>query len=112
MKVFVTGGTGLIGRALVKRLIEDGQDVTVLTRQSLDSSEGVTYINSIDNLNTRQDIVINLAGAGLADRRWSPAYKKEIRASRIDLTEALVSRLRNIGTPELPHQWERDWHLR
>ena len=101
MKVFVTGGTGLIGRALVKRLIEDGHDVTVLTRQSLDSSEGVTYINSIDNLNTRQDIVINLAGAGLADRRWSPAYKKEIRASRIDLTEALVSRLRNIGMPEL-----------
>ena len=101
MKVFVTGGTGLIGRALVKRLIEDGHDVTVLTRQSLDSSEGVTYINSIDNMNTRQDIVINLAGAGLADRRWSPAYKKEIRASRIDLTQALVSRLRNIGMPDV-----------
>ncbi len=101
MKVFVTGGTGLIGRALVKRLIEDGHDVTVLTRQTLDSSEAVTYINSIDDLDTRQDIVINLAGAGLADRRWSPAYKKEIRASRIDLTEALVSRLRNIGMPEL-----------
>ena len=101
MKVFVTGGTGLIGRALVKRLIEDGHDVTVLTRQTLDSSEAVTYINSIDDLDTRQDIVINLAGAGLADRRWSPAYKKEIRASRIDLTEALVARLRNIGMPEL-----------
>jgi NAD dependent epimerase/dehydratase family enzyme len=97
MKVFVTGGTGLIGRALVKRLIEDGQDVTVLTRQSLDSSDGVTYINSIDNVNTRQDIVINLAGAGLADRRWSSAYKTEIRASRIDLTKALVTRLRSIG---------------
>ena len=73
MKVFVTGGTGLIGRALVKRLIADGHDITVLTRQSLDSSETVTYIQAIDDLNTRQDIVINLAGAGLADRRWSPA---------------------------------------
>ncbi len=101
MKVFVTGGTGLIGRALVKRLIADGHDITVLTRQSLDSSETVTYIQAIDDLNTRQDIVINLAGAGLADRRWSPAYKKEIRASRIDLTQALVSRLRNIGMPDL-----------
>ena len=101
MKVFVTGGTGLIGRALVKRLIADGHDITVLTRQSLDSSETVTYIQAIDDLNTRQDIVINLAGAGLADRRWSPAYKKEIRASRIDLTQALVSRLRNIGMPAL-----------
>jgi uncharacterized protein (TIGR01777 family) len=101
MKVFVTGGTGLIGRALVKRLLADGHDVTVLTRQSLDSSETVIYINSIDDLDARQDIVVNLAGAGLADRRWSPAYKKEIRASRIGLTQALVSRLRDIGMPDV-----------
>ena len=101
MKVFVTGGTGLIGRALVKRLLTDGHDVTVLTRQTLTSSEAVTYINSIDDLETRQDIVVNLAGAGLADRRWSPAYKKEIRASRIDITQALVSRLREIGMPDV-----------
>ena len=101
MKVFVTGGTGLIGRALVKRLLADAHHITILTRQSLDSSEAVTYINSIDDLHTRQDIVINLAGAGLADHRWSPAYKKEIRESRIDLTQALVSRLRDIGMPNL-----------
>jgi len=101
MKVFVTGGTGLIGRALVKQLLADGHDVTVLTRQALDSLEAVTYINSIDDLDTRQDIVVNLAGAGLADRRWSRAYKKEIRASRIDLTQALVSRLRDIGMPDV-----------
>jgi uncharacterized protein (TIGR01777 family) len=101
MKVFVTGGTGLIGRALVKRLLADGHDVTVLTRQTLDSSEAVTYINSIDDLDARQDIVVNLAGAGLADRRWSPAYKEEIRASRIDLTHSLVSRLRDIGVPDV-----------
>ena len=101
MKVFVTGGTGLIGRALVKRLLTDGHDVTVLTRQALDSSESVTYVHSIDDLDTRQDIVVNLAGAGLADRRWSPAYKKEIRASRIDLTRALVLRLRDIGMPDV-----------
>ena len=101
MKVFVTGGTGLIGRALVKRLLEDGHHITVLTRQSIDSSGAVTYINSTDDLNTRQDIVINLAGAGLAGRRWSPAYKKEIRASRIDLTQVLLSRLRHIGMPDV-----------
>jgi len=101
MKVFVTGGTGLIGRALVKRLLTDGHDITVLTRQTLDRSEAITYINSIDDLKTPHDIVVNLAGAGLADRRWSPAYKKEIRASRIDLTQALVSRLRIIGMPDV-----------
>ena len=101
MKLFVTGGTGLIGRALVKRLLADGHQITVLTRQSLNSLKNLTYINAIDDLNTRQDIVINLAGAGLADRRWSSAYKIEIRASRIDLTKALVSRLRIIGMPDL-----------
>ena len=79
----------------------DGHDITVLTRQSLDSSETVTYVNSIEDLDARQDIVVNLAGAGLADRRWSPAYKKEIRASRIDLTRALVSRLRDLGMPDV-----------
>jgi uncharacterized protein (TIGR01777 family) len=49
----------------------------------------------------RQDIVINLAGAGLADRRWSSTYKTEIRSSRIDLTKALVTRLRSTGLPDL-----------
>ena len=101
MMVFVTGGTGLIGRALVTRLVAGGHDVTVLTRQSLDSRGAVTYINSIAELCTRQDIVINLAGAGLADRRWSSAYKREIRSSRIDLTETLIARLRHVGMPDL-----------
>ena len=101
MKVFVTGGTGLIGRALVKRLLEDRHDLTVLTRQSLKSTGAITYINAIDDLDMRQDIVINLAGAGLADRRWSSTYKTEIRSSRIDLTKALVTRLRSTGLPDL-----------
>ena len=101
MKVFVTGGTGLIGRALVKRLVEHGHDLTVLTRQSLKSAGAITYINAIDDLDRRQDIVINLAGAGLADRRWSSTYKTEIRSSRIDLTKALVTRLRSTGLPDL-----------
>lgn len=101
MKVFVTGGTGLIGRALVKRLVEHGHDLTVLTRQSLKSTGAITYINAIDDLDMRQDIVINLAGAGLADRRWSSTYKAEIRSSRIDLTKALVTRLRSTGLPDL-----------
>ena len=101
MKVFVTGGTGLIGRALVKRLLSDGHEITVLTRQPLEDAGGVTYINEIDDLNSHQQVVINLAGAGLADRRWSRSYKQEIRASRIDLTKALVIQLRKIGMPNL-----------
>ncbi|MCH1445907.1 MAG: NAD-dependent epimerase/dehydratase family protein, partial [Luminiphilus sp.] len=50
MRVFVTGGTGLIGRALVKRLLLEGHEITVLTRQSLESTESVRYIKAIDDL--------------------------------------------------------------
>ena len=101
MKVFVTGGTGLIGRALVKRMLADGHEMFVLTRQPLESTADITYLHSIEDLVVRPDIVINLAGAGLADRRWSKKYKCEIRTSRIDLTESLVARLRIIGVPKI-----------
>lgn len=53
MRVFVTGGTGLIGRALVKRLLSGGHEITVLTRQSLESTESVRYIKAIDDLQIR-----------------------------------------------------------
>ena len=47
MKLLVTGGTGLIGRALVKRMLTDGHEVTVLTRQPLQSNEQVRYVKRL-----------------------------------------------------------------
>ena len=101
MKVFVTGGTGLIGRALVKQLVNGGHQVTVLTRQFRASESNIRYIQAISSLVERPDVVINLAGAGLADKRWTASYKREIRASRIGLTELLVAHLRVIGFPDV-----------
>ena len=69
MHVFVTGGTGLIGRSLVKRLVMRGDEVTVLTRQSLTNEHSVTYITDIDQLERVADVVVNLAGEGLAEKR-------------------------------------------
>ena len=101
MHVFVTGGTGLIGRSLVKRLVTRGNDVTVLTRQTLTNEHSVTYITDIGQLETVAEVVINLAGEGLAEKRWTERYKQKIITSRVGLTDALVSHLKKIGAPKV-----------
>ena len=101
MKVFVTGGTGLIGRALVKGMLSDGYEVTVLTRQSRESYGRLQYVQSFSEIPEGLDAVVNLAGAGLADKRWSDRYKREILDSRITLTRNLVDQLRIKGMPKV-----------
>ena len=101
MKVFVTGGTGLIGRALVKGMLSDGYEVTVLTRQSLESYGRLQYVQSLSDIPEGMDAVVNLAGAGLADKRWSDGYKREILDSRITLTRDLVDQLSIKGMPKV-----------
>ena len=101
MKVLVTGGTGLIGRTLVKDLLSDGHEVTVLTRQSLESCAQLHYIQTLSDIPEDLDVVINLAGAGLADKRWSGRYKREILDSRIALTRDLVDQLMIKGMPRV-----------
>ena len=101
MRILVTGGTGFIGTALVNRLLERGHSVTVLTRQSLQGGDRLDYVSSLDILENdeRIDAVINLAGASLADRRWTRKYKQEIFSSRLDTTRALVALLGRLQTP-------------
>ena len=101
MKLLVTGGTGLIGRALVKRMLTDGHEVTVLTRQPLQSNEQVRYVKRLIDIPEGLDGVVNLAGAGLADKRWNSAYKREILDSRIALTHDLVDQLMIKGMPKV-----------
>ena len=101
MKVFVTGGTGLIGRALVKGMLSDGYEVTVLTRQSLESYGRLQYVQSLSDIPEGLDAVVNLAGAGLADKRWSDRYKREILDSRVTLTRDLVDQLSIKGMPRV-----------
>jgi uncharacterized protein (TIGR01777 family) len=95
MRILVTGGTGFIGTALVNRLLETNHSVTVLTRQQLESGDRLDYVSSLDTLkhDEKIDAVINLAGASLADRRWTRRYKQEIFSSRLDTTRDLVALL-------------------
>ena len=99
MHILVTGGTGLIGQAAIAALYRDGHELTVLTRRQRENTDEARYVTSLDDCVTPVDAVINLAGAGLADRRWSAVYKEEIVSSRVDLTRELVEWL---GTLEQP----------
>lgn len=99
MRVIITGGTGLIGRALTQDLIEDGHEVIVLTRNPAKADLPVDAIaEQWDGRSTEgwshwvdgANAIVNLAGAGLADSRWTTARKALIRNSRLDAGRAVV----------------------
>ena len=99
MHILVTGGTGLIGKAATAALHKDGHDVTVLSRRKRVPTDEAKFVTALTDCVEPVDAVINLAGAGLADRRWSAAYKAEIISSRIDLTRGLIDWLETLEKP-------------
>ncbi len=92
----LTGGTGLIGRAISEKLLGKGHQVIILSRDigKVDRlfSDKVTAIDDLQQISAAQqiDFVINLAGAPIADKRWSEKQKHILRDSRIGLTKQLV----------------------
>lgn len=98
MKILITGGTGLIGRALCRALRERGCDITVLSRApaTVAGKCGAT-VNALASLDGWLpgdfDAVVNLAGASIADRRWTAARKKILWDSRVELTEKLTAKI-------------------
>jgi len=101
MKVMVSGATGFIGKELIKKLNEKGHEIVVLTR-NLESAkfhipvhcELVNWDPKVQSLSPSAlkgvDAVINLAGEGIADGRWSPIRKRDLIESRIHSTRRLV----------------------
>ena len=89
--VLITGGTGMVGKALTKALVTKGYNVIILTRDvsSKKNKPGISYAGwdvanqkiDLDALELA-DYIIHLAGAGVVDKRWTDAYKKEIVESR------------------------------
>ena len=99
--ILITGGTGLIGKTLTDMLVKKGHQVIILTRTlktSVDSN--VSYAQwDIDkqtmdeNAIAKADYIIHLAGAGVADKRWTKNRKKEIVESRVKSSALLVNAL-------------------
>jgi uncharacterized protein (TIGR01777 family) len=104
MHILMTGGTGFIGGALCQKLLGEGHQLTLLTRQSLVDTQRCRYIASLEDIDPQErfEAVINLAGASLAERRWTAAYKAEILASRLETTRALLQLMQRLeNTPEI-----------
>ncbi len=110
MRILITGGTGLIGRVLAARLATDGHEPIVLSRdtgkasadlppgvraEAWDGKSGAGWSELIDS----DTGIVHLAGAGVADARWTAARKGEIRDSRIVSGDAVVAAIRAARTP-------------
>lgn len=107
--LLITGGTGLIGAALIRQLLlKDTYRITILSRNP-EKHRGkfpdqVYWIESLDEISAEEHfaIVVNLAGEGIGGKRWSEKQKRRIYDSRVTLTRALVSKLKALPkAPEL-----------
>ena len=99
MKILITGGTGFVGTQLTFRFIQDGHEITILTRSLKrlgEAPRGISYLQgdptqkgpwqeAIQN----HDVVINLAGASIF-AKWTEEYKKVLRESRVSTTRNIV----------------------
>ena len=105
MNIVITGGTGLIGRHLIPRLLDLGHQITVVTRNPQKASSvlgpRVTLWQGLaeqSNLNG-VDAVINLAGEPIADKRWTHEQKERLCQSRWNITQKLVDLINASDTP-------------
>ncbi len=109
MKIVVAGGTGFIGRALCRSLLQHGMSVTVLSRNPqqakprLDPSIKLVAWDAVapgpwENELDGAHAVINLAGAPIAEGRWTPKRKQTIVDSRVNATRLLVQAISRLAT--------------
>jgi uncharacterized protein (TIGR01777 family) len=102
--VLITGGTGMIGKALTGALLEKNYNVIILTRQPEKQNVAALRLSyarwNIPNQTidkeaiAKSDYIIHLAGAGIADKQWTKKRKQEIVDSRVKSGELLVKTLK------------------
>ena len=106
MRILIAGASGFLGTRLVERLHGDGHDVTRLVRRSARRADEAAWNPSGGQLDpalvASADVVINLAGAGVGDKRWSAGYKNLIRASRVDTASTLARAISHLAQADRP----------
>ncbi|MEO5970207.1 MAG: TIGR01777 family oxidoreductase, partial [Bdellovibrionia bacterium] len=114
MKVLLTGATGFVGKQLGKTLALEGHELIVVTRNKAEAKYSIPAPHiAIEWKDVRDparmldksllknlDAVIHLAGESIVSKRWTPAFKKKIRDSRIEGTKSLITFLENLGGPK------------
>lgn len=105
MNILITGGSGLIGKAICQQLLLDNHQITVFSRQHADivkaSCGAVTVIHSLNDYtpDKRFHVIINLAGEPIIDKPWTKQRKVALYDSRVDLTKRLVKQIQQAQTP-------------
>ena len=93
-RIFITGGSGFIGSRLIDRWLQQGHLITVLSRRpewvAQRWSGQVAAVSAFQQLSGSFDVLVNLAGEGIADSRWTRARKAELFDSRVALTADLA----------------------
>jgi len=98
-KVLITGGTGLVGKRLTEMLIDKNHEVLILSRNPKNSNEfkwdiTTNYIDEKALINT--EYIIHLAGAGIADKRWTKDRKQIIIDSRVKSANLLFDKINEL----------------
>lgn len=107
MKILLSGGTGFVGKALAKLLIDRGHEVMVVTRGSSKQENGITYIHWLEDSKSEInyfrgksiEVLINLAGHPINDGRWTVDKKDKILTSRLQATERMLEIAAQLATP-------------
>jgi uncharacterized protein len=101
--VLITGGTGLVGKALTEALVKKGYKVIILTRNTSGKEQRDDIVYAAWNVSKQEidiaavqeaDYIIHLAGAGVVEKKWTTAYKKEIQESRTESSRLIIDTLK------------------
>jgi uncharacterized protein (TIGR01777 family) len=106
MRILMAGASGLLGTPLADRLRTAGHDVTRLVRRPARAADEVTWQPSQGRLDpavvAAADAVINLAGAGIGDKRWTARYKSLLRSSRVDSAGTIARTIQQLPDADRP----------
>jgi uncharacterized protein (TIGR01777 family) len=106
MRILMAGVSGFLGTRLAGRLAADGHQVTRLVRRPARTPDERQWKPSAAQLDPAvvadADAVVNLAGAGVGDKRWDEGYKRLIRSSRVDSTTTLAITIAGLPAADRP----------
>jgi uncharacterized protein (TIGR01777 family) len=106
MRILMAGASGFLGTRLVRHLRADGHDITRLVRRPVQAADEITWQPAAGELDpaavAATDAVINLAGVGAGDKRWTRGYKSLIRSSRVDSAATIAAVIHRLPEADRP----------
>ena len=106
MRILMAGASGFLGMRLADQLRGAGHDLTRLVRRPAQRPDEATWQPNQGQLDpalvAAADVVVNLGGAGVADKRWTAQYKSLLRSSRVDTTGTIARAIAQLPAADRP----------